>query len=499
MTHTPSHDRQRVVSRRTLVSAGAWAVPVLSVGVAVPASAATSSPSTGVARFQGQTPKMQVPALGSVTVTYTAYDSEGNPISGEPVSLSGPSGVSFSPENPILSNGTTTSVLTNSNRWTRGGKTVSTTGSVRSTFFSSTFTVLGANAWAIGANDSSGRAGTPSTTGPLTTATQLTTAFPSPIKLLSPGSDFSVALLEDGTVWTVGGNAHGQLGDGTTTSRSSWAMVPDVSSVSQIAAGNATVLALSSTGQIFAWGANSSGQLGNGGTADSSVPVTVSGITTAGAIALGSTSGYAILNGGTVQAWGSNADGQLGNNSTTSSATPVTVSGITTASQIAACGTKGTAYALLSDGTVRSWGNNDSGQLGNGKTTRSTTPVTVSGLKKVTQLVAGGASGYALLESGTVRAWGANDRGQLGNGTTANKSTSVAVSGFTNGYYLAAGQNAGYCFLNDSTPLAWGANADGELGDGTTTQSTTPVRITGTDSATTIMGGPSGTTAFIMR
>ena len=83
------------------------------------------------------------------------------------------------------------------------------------------------------------------------------------------------------------------------------------------------------------------------------------------------------------------------------------------------------SLALKADGTVRSWGYNFNGRLGNGTTTDSSTPVTVSGLTDVVGLAGGRNHSLALKADGTVRSWGDNTSGQLGNGTTTDSSTPV--------------------------------------------------------------------------
>ncbi|MEX2237778.1 MAG: RCC1 repeat-containing protein, partial [Dehalococcoidia bacterium] len=234
-----------------------------------------------------------------------------------------------------------------------------------------------------------------------------------------------------------------------------------------------------------AWGDDAGGQLGDGGTNTSQpTPVTVSGLATVTAIAAGAAGGahsLALLSDGTVRAWGYDLFGQLGDGGTnTDQPTPVAVSGLATVTAIAAGGNH--SLALLSDGTVRAWGYDGEGQLGDGGTnTEQPTPVAVSGLATVTAIAAGGAHSLALLSDGTVRAWGDDLFGQLGDGgTNTDQPTPVAVSGLTAVTAIAAGGGHSLALLSDGTVRAWGLDSSGQLGDGgTNTDQPTPVAVSG--------------------
>jgi alpha-tubulin suppressor-like RCC1 family protein len=157
--------------------------------------------------------------------------------------------------------------------------------------------------------------------------------------------------------------------------------------------------------------------LGNGSKVNSSSPVPVLALTTATAIATGSNHSCARLSpSGTVQCWGRNFYGQLGDGSTSLSTTPTSVLGLSTATQVAA----GANYscALLASGSIDCWGRNNVGQLGVGNNVDTSTPtLAVSGITTATAVAGGSSHVCALLGDGSLKCWGLNNRGQLGNGT----------------------------------------------------------------------------------
>jgi len=177
-------------------------------------------------------------------------------------------------------------------------------------------------------------------------------------------------------------------------------------------------------------GDNLSGQLGNLSLIASGVPVPVNGISTARTIAVGAIHSCALLESGAVRCWGSDADGQLGDNSglTLLSSTPVEVNTINNATAIALGADH--SCALLQTGSIKCWGRNTSGQLGDNSLSSNNNPVTVPGITNAVAITAGTAHTCALLVNGRVMCWGANDAGQLGNGSTTQSSVPVFVSGF---------------------------------------------------------------------
>ncbi|MDQ0241601.1 RCC1 domain-containing protein [Arthrobacter bambusae] len=312
------------------------------------------------------------------------------------------------------------------------------------------------------------------------------------VKSIAGDGSTSYALLADGTVRAWGSNQSGQLGNGTTNDSSIPVQVQGLSGVTSITINGRTAYALLGDGTVRAWGESSTGQLGSGITF-SSTPLQIQGLTGVTAITATYYGAYALLNDGTVRAWGSNFVGQLGNGTTgIGSSAPAQVTGLTGVAAVTA--SDFSAYALLSDGTVRAWGDNSSGQLGSGTSANSSNrPVQVQGLSGVTSIVASNYNAYALLADRTVRSWGANGSGQLGNGTTSESYTPVRVQGISNVMSMAAGKGSVYAVLGDGTARAWGLNQSGQLGTGTTTNSTTAIQVSGLTTALSITAGKGDT------
>ena len=283
-----------------------------------------------------------------------------------------------------------------------------------------------------------------------------------------------------------GDNTWGEIGNGSTTPEKAPAKVTGLPSpVQSVSSAGSHVCALVHNGGAWCWGYNDDGQLGDGTTSNSSTPVAVTGLPlNVAQIAAADDHTCALLINETVMCWGLNGSGQLGDGTTSNSSTPVAVAGLTGVVQIAV----GDAYtcALLGSGDVECWGSNSFGELGNGGTASSTSPVQVSGLTTGVEAISGGdASACAVLISNQVDCWGDNTSGELGNGSVGGQSdTPVAVQG---GAFASDGASIGLgtfgstaCSLNSGeVPECWGFNTDGEAGDGTTTDTGTPGVVQG--------------------
>jgi len=348
----------------------------------------------------------------------------------------------------------------------------------------------GTHTLSVQAGTSCAAGATPLTTQAVSGVAPLTGAGASRATIAA-GEYHSVALLQDGTVRTWGYNNFAQLGDGTTTSSNVPVTVTGLSTAVGVAAGDLFTLALLSDGTVRTWGFGGLGQLGNGTYQFSStVPVTVTGLSNVVGLSAGNGHGVALLADGTVQTWGSNSDGQLGTGGTNyfGSNVPVRVNGLDTAAAVVA-GDNST-MALLSDGTVRAWGNNDAGQLGTGTTADSLVPAPVPGVSTATSIAMGEKHSLAGLADGTALAWGNNDNGQLGTGTTTSSTTPVSVINLNGVVSVAAGSQHSLALMNDGTARAWGLGSDGQLGTGRSQfQSTVPVAVAGLSTITRLVAG----------
>ncbi|MES2707389.1 MAG: hypothetical protein V4726_12395 [Verrucomicrobiota bacterium] len=208
-----------------------------------------------------------------------------------------------------------------------------------------------------------------------------------------------------------------------------------------------------------------------------------------GLLSMGNGSGHSlgVTSIGTVYGSGNNNAGQLGNGTTTNSSSPVAVTGLTGCVKVAA-GSR-FSMALKSDGTVWTWGSNTYGQLGDGTTTNRSTAAQVTGLTGVTGIASGANSAYALKSDGTVWAWGVNSSGQLGDGSTTQRTLPVQVSSLTAASSIGAGTSSCMALRSDGTVWCWGDNSYGQLGDSSLTQRTTPVQVTGLTGVSKIASG----------
>jgi len=211
--------------------------------------------------------------------------------------------------------------------------------------------------------------------------------------------------------------------------------------------------------------------------------VQVSGLTDVSAVCGGGDFSLALKSEGTVWTWGQNNSGQLGDGTTKDPRlVAAQVMGLTGITSVAGYATD--SYALKSDGTVWAWGSNSTGFCGDGTTTERHTPVQVSGLTNVIAI----AGATALKSDGTVWDWGPNGNGQLGDGTTTERDSPVQVSGLTDVIAISM-YSQRMALKKDGTVWAWGPNSKGQIGDGTTTDRYIPVQVNGLSGVVAIATG----------
>ncbi len=349
---------------------------------------------------------------------------------------------------------------------------------------------------------------------------------------LSVSNTALIAVGPDGTVTGAGGNASGELGDGSTTARANpvradpianavqvaqsatgafsgcaftvfltgsgqvWATGAGVSTpykvsglptnIISVVAGGCHALALDAEGGLWGWGANNVGQVGNGTTA--AVPAPVKVLDNVSTMAAGYVHSMAVTTDGKTWAWGSNNTGQLGLGTTTNRSTPGEVTALKDAGIRQLSGGFASSYAVGRDGTVWSWGYNAYGELADGTTTQRTTPVKVTTLGPGTtagpvRQVVGSAYGAAsLMADGTVRVWGLNNTGQSGGGSSAGAMPAPTTVPDLTGQVAIAGGWATYATADQGGRIrVWGATSNNQLANGSNPTTTGTPTLAGID------------------
>jgi alpha-tubulin suppressor-like RCC1 family protein len=251
------------------------------------------------------------------------------------------------------------------------------------------------------------------------------------------------------------------------------------------------------SGMPKCWGANNGNQLGRPGGNNGELPEPINGIGSAvSQIATGNAHTCALTIGGDVYCWGNNSTGQIGDGTVTNRNNPTQVINVSNAIEIS-IGFQHSC-ALLSDGTVRCWGWNTSGQLGNGNNTNQTTPVQVSTITGVSHISTGQSHSCALLSDGSVKCWGLNANNQLGNGNTTNSNVPVSPNAFPNNVTsIDAGHNHNCAVLSDLSVYCWGMNDQGQIGNLTTTNQSSPVAVNNLTGASQVSAGDNFTCALL--
>lgn len=294
---------------------------------------------------------------------------------------------------------------------------------------------------------------------------------------LSVGGLHTCAIAND-AAWCWGENSFGQLGDDTTTSRSFPTQVSGLSSgVSAIAAGDLHTCALTKTGTVRCWGWNDHGSLGDATSTRRTRPAAVTLPGTANLIAAGGGHTCALTDPGRAWCWGWNISGQLGIGTLVDWSTPMAVIGPDTFRKVTTGA--GRSCAITMDGMAVCWGRNfPHGQLGNGTRIDRDAPTPVEPpVRDAVLIAAGDGHTCVVVRNGTVKCWGLNDAGQLGDGTTSDQYGPVPAVGGLPVVAITAGGHHSCALAADGSLVCWGSNQFGQLGDGTLNDHKSPVRV----------------------
>lgn len=300
---------------------------------------------------------------------------------------------------------------------------------------------------------------------------------------VAAGSGHTLLLQNDATLWASGDNSSGELGLNSTLNTNSLTQVLSSSGsgalqgIVSIAAGNNTSFAVDINGAVWAWGNNANGQLGIGTSGNALLPTQVPGISNAISVSASLNHTVVLCNNGTLWGWGANESGEVGNGATSPWVTQpqqvITSSGIPMTNIVATIAGANHTLAIDNQGTLWAWGNNATGQLGNGNASLSSQPLPVAVIQGGSQIsgliavAAGASNSFALSSNGSVYAWGDNSTGELGIGSLSSNPilTAVAVPDLSSPMVAIGNQTA----LGANGSLwTWGDNSQGQLGVGLT-------------------------------
>lgn len=302
------------------------------------------------------------------------------------------------------------------------------------------------------------------------------------------GSLHGLALDESGSMWSWGDNSEFQLGYDSTP-RQNAAVRLTLNNIAAVSAGGFHSLALRRDNTLVAWGNNVWGQLGTSKNGPSLTPDVVSLPQTPLAVSAGQVHSLALLADGTIAGWGRNIEGQLGEPQSASFPVSRIVPGIDDVARIFAC--EWHSAALRNDGSLWVWGDNRFGQLGFGESiAQAPAPTRLTSLPaRIVDFSSRSMHSMALTSDGAVWIWGDNRYGQIGNGSKKTVWTPQRVADLTDITAVAAGAGHSLALKTDGTVLAWGWNSDGQIGNGQFTDQLNPTAVIGLTNVVAIWAG----------
>ncbi len=282
-----------------------------------------------------------------------------------------------------------------------------------------------------------------------------------------------------GELYTWGNNEFGNIGNGTTNDQTTPHLVGISGRIKNVVSYlGKTVFAITEDGKLYSWGNNISGQLGNGTTNNQTTPylVGISGRIKDVVSSCDETI-YAITEEGKLYSWGNNISGQVGNGTTNNQTTPylVEISG-KIKDVVSSCDE--TVFAITEDGKLYSWGKNNHGQIGDGKADDSgisnqLTPHLVVGIDgKVKDIIIDNYTVYAITEEDKLYSWGNNQRGQVGSSNPDNQNEpmikspqELSIVGKVKNVVISFNDTV-YAVTEEGKLYSWGNNTKGQVGNG---------------------------------
>lgn len=291
---------------------------------------------------------------------------------------------------------------------------------------------------------------------------------------IATGFYFVCGLTSKGTLKCWGDSSLGLLGDNMTNTRSTPQLIANAEGFTEIVPSFSHSCGLTAAGKVKCWGLNGFGELGDGTTRNSAIPVDVDPGTSYKQLAVGKNHTCGLTKHGTVKCWGQNTYGQVGDGTNLNRLLPQIIDPTTTYLQIATadstiCG------ITQKNKTIKCWGLNNRGTVGDGTTTHRNSPTSVNSALTFEKISMSSQHACALTTDKGIQCWGYNSFGQVADGTTAHKYVPTSIIDPGTLYADVVTGQTGVCAVTQEGVIkCWGHNGYGQLLDGTTINRATP-------------------------